>query len=230
MMCVMKTMFVLVITMIPFYCSIAQTFDQQAIQLQFINHYGKVPPKSKSTIDGAVGSPFLYDEWRQMGIQIKDTLVRFDAVKLNLQSTVLEVLYQGEEKIISSKDFDQIIAEAKIFVPATKITKADAPLEGFFEVLGRGDEVVLVRHYIFIKAPNPQANIVGGPTTYRKLRMTENYIYNGETLTLIQKKKDLSTHYTEQRDKLNRYLKEHKIDSKDPMQLLKLVQHMTPEN
>lgn len=207
----------------------AQGYDQLKIQLQFFNHYGSVAQKSKVATN-VIGSEFLYEDWRPMDIQFKDTTVRFDAVKLNLQNSSLEVLYQGEEKMIANVHFMNVKfsdgKREKKLMPGNRFRYEKQQLEGFVEVIGDGDEKVLVQHYIYVKPPNAQAHIVGGHTVNRLMKIENHYIFDGKSLTLIKKRKDLETYYRKKSKVLDQYLKEAKPDLKDPMQLYAVVEKM----
>jgi hypothetical protein len=210
----------------------AQSYDQSKAQLQFFNHYGRVAQKGKAP-SANIGSEFLYDDWKAMDITFKDTTVRFDEVKINLFYSNLEVLYNGEEKIIDNRHFRHVSlsqnGQSPTFIPANRFSYGGKALEGFIEIIGEGETKVLIQHHLYIKEPNPQANIVGGHTANKLMRMSDNYLFDGESLTLIKKKKDLADYYRKQSKALDQYLKTHKPDLKDPRQLLALVEKMNPK-
>lgn len=225
--------FFLPLTLVLFFFSIrsfAQTYEQANMQLQFFNHFGKAYAKGYSG-PSHLGSESLYDEWMPMDISFKDTTVRFDAVKLNLLNSTLDVLYKGEEKTIANIHFDYAATtdanQPRKFYPANKIYYNNKPLEGFVETIGDGDEKVLVQHYIYIKEPIPQANIVGGPTVHRLMKQSDNYIFDGNKLTLIRRKKDLQEYYRRKSRALEQYLKEEKPDIRNPGQLYGIVEKMS---
>jgi hypothetical protein len=211
----------------------AQSYDQSKAQLQFFNHYGRVAQKGKAP-SANIGSEFLYDDWKAMDITFKDTTVRFDEVKINLFYSNLEVLYNGEEKIIDNQHFRHLSlsqnGQSQKFIPAIRFSYGGKALTGFAEMIGADEIKVIIQHYLYIKEPNPQANIVGGHTANKLMKMADNYLFDGESLTLIKKKKDLEAHYRRQAKALEQYLKTNKPDIKDPQQLLKLAQYMSRKN
>lgn len=212
--------------------ALAQSYDQTKVQLQFFNHYGRVAQKGKAP-SANIGSEFLYDDWKAMDITFKDTTVRFDEVKINLFYSNLEVLYNGEEKIIDNRHFRHVSLplsnQPQKLTPANRFSYGGKALEGFVEIIGEGETKVLIQHHLYIKEPNPQANIVGGHTANKLMSMSDNYLFDGESLTLIKKKKDLTEYYRKQSKALDQYLKTHKPDLKDPRQLLALVEKMNPK-
>ncbi len=207
----------------------AQTYDQARIQLQFLNHYGEAA-KRGYTGQSHVGSEFMYEDWRPMEIQFKDTTLRFDAVKLNLFYTSLEVMYEGEEKVIGNIHFRDVAynegGQKRMLMPANRFRHEQKPLEGFAEILGDGEERVLVQHHIHVKAPNANAHIVGGHTVNRYLKVESLYIFDGKNLTMIKGKKELKNYYRKKGKALDQYLKTQKPDLKDPQQLLAIVEAM----
>jgi hypothetical protein len=208
----------------------AQTSDQLRVQLQFFNHYGKA--YSRGNVGPKIaGSEYLYEEWMPMDIQFRDTSVRFDAVKVNLMNSNLEILLAGEEKVIANYFFkDVALSESgkkKQLVPANFFTYNNKAMQGFLEVLGDGAVKVLVQHYVFVKEPHAQAHITGGFTVDRLMKSSDNYLYDGEKLTLIKGKKDLKEYYRRRSSVLEKYMKENSYNLKDPQQLLALVGKMS---
>ncbi len=210
----------------------AQTYDQLNVQLQFFNQYGKAYQRG-SLAPRYVGSEYYNDEWMPMDIKFKDSLLRFDAVKLNLINSNLEVLFQGEEKVIAGFFFQYVLipdgANTRIMVPANIFNYNGKPLTGFVEVFGTGDAKVLTQHHIYIKEPHAQAHITGGFTMDRLMKTSDNFIYEGGALTLVRKKKDLQEYYRRRSSAFDRYFKEHNPNIKDPQQLLALAEFMAPK-
>jgi hypothetical protein len=208
----------------------AQTYDQANMQLQFMNHYGQVGRKGGPAIN-AEGSPYFADDWQAVNLSTKDTTLRFEQVKLNLMTSNLEVLYRGEEKVVYSAHYRKVtLLNGATLIPANRYVYENKALNGFVELLGEGPVQVLVNHYIYIRPPNPQANIVGGPTVDKLMKSSDLYLFDGESLQPIKKKKDLQIFYRKQAKTLDRYLKENKMDIKDPQELLNLVEFIERGN
>ncbi|MBX2927568.1 MAG: hypothetical protein KF852_06995 [Saprospiraceae bacterium] len=228
----MKKTILLVVSIVFLYSGLltAQTYDQQRLQLQFFNHYGKAYQRGNIG-PKLVGSEYMHEEWMPMDIQFRDTSVRFEAVKINLMNSNLEVLLQGEEKVIANYFFKDVTlsegGKKKQLVPANFFTYNNKALQGFMEVLGDGAVKVLVQHYIFVKEPHAQAHITGGYTTDRLLKSSDNYIYDGEKLTLVKSKNDLKDYYRRRSSVLDKYMKEGNYNIKDSQQLLTLVEKMS---
>jgi len=208
----------------------AQTYDQQKVQLQFLNHYGKIYQRG-AVPDQTLGSPYFNDDWMPVDIKFRDTLLRFDQVKLNMLNSDLEVLFNGEEKRLSNAFFEYVLVpeggEKKTFVPAVVFKYDGKPLDGFMDVQGAGKIKVLVHHYAFIREPHAQAHITGGFTQHRLMKESNLYLHDGSKLVLIKRKKDLQDYFRSKKNALDRYFKDVNPDIKNPKHLLNLVQAMT---
>ncbi len=200
------------------------------VQQQFFNHYGKIYAKGTKPA-GLTGPEFLSDEWMPAELKTKEFEVALNAVKLNLYTANVEVLHEGEEKLIYPNDFQQIKlnegGRARVFVPAQRYRIEGKMLDGFMEVIGEGDEMVLVQHYTGIKEPGPSANIVGGPTGNILVKGSKTYIYNRGKFTLVKNKKQFSKYFKSKSKKANSLMKEKKTDFKDPYQLYEIMQLVT---
>jgi hypothetical protein len=207
----------------------AQTYDQLNVQLQFLNQYGKIYQRGGKPLS-YIGSPFFNDEWSPMYIKFRDSLIRFDAVKLNLLNANVEVQLQGEEKVIAGYFFEYVLVpggnQKRFFIPANLFSHQGKQLQGFVEVLGTDDSKVFVQHYIHIREPHAQAHITGGFTTDRLMKTTDLFIYESGQLTLVKSKKDLQAYYRKKSTILTHYIKDQNPNIKDPAQLFQLVTHM----
>ncbi len=208
----------------------AQSYDQQAVQLQFINNYGNI--KNTASKDPR-GSTLLFEEWKVGDVVLNDTMVaRFDQVRLDLNLAILEVLYKGQENSINNRNFRRVeVVEGKskrLFIPANRFQYNGKALNGFMEQIGTGEAAttVLVHHYVDIKPPTPTANITGGPTVDTWIRERKIYFFKANQLTPIKTKKDIQAFYSRQGKKLDTYLKQQKPNVKDPQELYPLVMHM----
>lgn len=207
----------------------AQNYEQQKVQLQFLNHYGKIYQRGAPP-DQTLGSPYFNDEWMAVDIKFRDTLLRFDQVKLNMLNSDLEVLFNGEEKMLSNAFFEYVLVpekgEKKTFVPAVVFKYEGKALDGFMEILGTGTMKIMVRHYAHIREPHAQAHITGGFTQHRLMKESEIYLHDGSKLVPIKRKKDVQDYFRNKKSALDRYFKEQKPDLKNPQHLLNLVQAM----
>jgi hypothetical protein len=218
---------------IPVFCFVAtkpgfaQSYDQHKVQLQFFNHYGKAYQRG-SLASSVIGSEYLNDEWQAMEIKFKDTLLVFEAVKINLLNSNLEVLYQGEEKMIANSFFEFVESKkdgmTQRLKPASTMAYAGKTLTGFAEIFGEGKTRVVVQHYIMIREPHNQAHITGGFTANRLMKEQNIYLLDQEKLFLIRRKKDLEDFFKRQGSALDNYLKAQNPDIQDPRQLLRLVE------
>lgn len=213
-------------------CSVnAQTYDQAAMQLQFMNHYGKVAREGQANT-AAVGNTFLFDQGLPLEVIAQDTTYFFESVHLDLYTGYLEVYFEGQTYTIWNIHFSEVRGRAegrdRRWVPANRFSVNDTQLGGFAEVLGKdGDPVrVLANHHVEIKPPNPNANIVGGYTTDRRLKLTTLYLYDADGLHVIKSRRDLKMYYAKQGGALKEYLKSNRPNIKDPFDLQELAEHM----
>ncbi len=225
-----KRMLVVAFGLLGIVAAHAQTYDQQKVQLQFLNHYGKIYQRGAAP-DQTLGSPYFNDEWMPMDIKFRDTLLRFDQVKLNMMNSDIEVLFNGEEKMLSNAFFEYVLVpeneEKKTFVSAVVFKHDGKALDGFMEVLGTNKIKIMVRHYAFIREPHAQAHITGGFTQHRLMKESEIYFHDGVKLVLIKRKKDVQDYFPRKKSALDRYFKEVNPDLKNPKHLLNLVEAMT---
>lgn len=204
---------------------IGQTYDQLNSQLQFVTHYGKVPAKGKSS--SYAGSPYYSEEWNFGTVKIKDTSFDFDAVKINLLDGSVEVLYQGEEKSLTSFAFDELQLKengvTKKFLSAAKFKFQGQNLQGFAEILGDIKTGILVNHYVSIKEPHAQAHITGGFTENRLMKSQDIFIIDSGKLIALKKKKDLEDYFEKQSKALIDYFRNKKPDIKNPGDIYQLL-------
>lgn len=213
-------------------CSVsAQTYDQAAMQLQFMNHYGKVAREGQANT-AAVGNTFMFDQGLPLEVIAQDTTYFFESVQLDLYTGYLEVYYDDQTYTIWNIHFSEVRGRAegkdRRWIPANRFAVKDTQLSGFVEVLGKdGDPVrVLANHHVEIKPPNPNANIVGGYTTDRRLKLTTLYLYDTDGLHVMKSKRDLKMYYAKQGGDLKEYLKSNHPNIKDPFDLQQLVEHL----
>lgn len=204
----------------------AQTAEQLRVQQQFFYHYGKVYQKGVSGT-GLTGPQYLYDDWRPMKIKNKDFEVDMAAVKMNLHTSMLEVMYEGEEKLIYPKDIEYVSFKeegiSRKFYPAQRYSYGKTPLEGFMEVAGDEPEQILVHHYTGIKEPGPSANIVGGPTDNVLVKTSKIYISASGKLIPVKNKKQFAKYFKGRSKKAEALMKERKTDFKNPYQLYEVL-------
>jgi acylphosphatase len=203
----------------------SQTYDQLNSQLQFVTHYGKVSSKGKS--NKYSGSPYYDDDWNFGTVKIKDKSFDFEAVKINLLDGSIEVLYQGEEKSLTSFAFDELQlrenGSIKKFLSAAKFKYESQNLQGFAEILGDIKTGILVNHYVSIKEPHAQAHITGGFTENRLMKSQDIFIINSGKLIAIKKKKDLEDYFEKKAKALNDYFRNKKPDIKNPGDIYQLL-------
>ncbi len=207
--------------------AICQFPEQLMVQQQFFNHYGKIYAKGTKPTE-LTGPQFLYETWMPVEVKTREFEAALSAAKLNLYTANIEVLHEGQEKLIYPTDFQQVKLQedgrTKVFVPAQRYRIEGKVPTGFMEVIGDGEEMILVQHYTGIKEPGPSANIVGGPTGSILIKGSKTYIYNRGKFTLVKNKKQFSKYFKSKSKKAKSLMKEKKTDFKDPYQLHEIMQ------
>lgn len=196
---------------------------------EYIDNYAKLMTK-RAKGPQLIGSTYLYESWKPIEVKLKDGIAKLENANLNLQTSNIDVVYNNEEKEILFKDFEYAVVSEngldREYFPGPKYKFEGKPLPGFIEILGEGDEKILVNHFNYLRKANNDAKIVGGETNDRLIKKTEIYILNNKKLTLIKKKKDLTTYYKSRSAEVEALLKDENFEIKNPFNLLSVVQIM----
>lgn len=193
----------------------AQTYDQLKIQNQFEGYYGNKVRNTKINNE-RLGSEYLMEEWLPVTVRLKDGEVKFDQAKINIHDGTLEVIYKDREKFISGRyiEFLDLFYRGKTrrFIPAFTFKENGKALSGFLEVIKENVPAVYVYHHTYLRKPNPHANIAGGYTVDRLLKISENYIYDGENLHKIKNKKTLKKLFPNSKSEIDEIIRKKSID------------------
>lgn len=196
---------------------------------EYIDNYAKLMTK-KAKGPQLLGSLYVLDEWLPIEVMLKDGIAKIDKAKLNLQTSNLDVLYKDEEKEILFKDYDYVNFPNKgiinKYIPAPKYKFEGQALSGFVEILGEGQEKVLINHYNYVRKANNDAKIIGGETDDKLIKKTDVYILRNKKLFEVKKKKDVLEYYKSRSSEVENYIKKEKLDVKNPLELVLLVDFM----
>jgi hypothetical protein len=223
--------FTLLCFMLIFAVSLSgQSYDQLKIQNMFEGYYGNKARNSKINNE-RLGSEYLIDDWHEVTLQLKDGEVKFDQGRINIHDGTVEIIYKGEEKFVSSRFMDHVelfyLGKKRRMIPADNYTENGKKLRGFLEVAKENTPAVFVYHHTYLRKPNPHANIAGGYTVDRLMKVSENYLFNGATLYKVKSKKDIKKLYPEQKAKIDEFIRMKSLDmdqAEDIASLLKLLQ------
>ncbi|MBK7805314.1 MAG: hypothetical protein IPJ51_03290 [Saprospiraceae bacterium] len=193
---------------------------------EYIDNYAKLMTK-KAKGPQLLGSVYVLDEWHSIEVMLKDGIAKIDKAKLNLQTSNIDVLYKDEEKEILFKDYDYVNYSNKgiinKYIPAPKYKSEGQALSGFVEILGEGQEKVLINHYNYVRKANSDAKIIGGETDDKLIKKTDIYILKNKKLFEVKKKKDVLEYYKSRSSEVENYIKKEKLDVKNPLELVLLV-------
>ncbi len=196
---------------------------------EYIDNYAKLMTK-KAKGPQLLGSLYVLDEWLPIEVMLKDGIAKIDKAKLNLQTSNIDVLYKDEEKEILFKDYDYVNFPNKgiinKYIPAPKYKFEGQALSGFVEILGEGQEKVLINHYNYVRKANNDAKIIGGETDDKLIKKTDVYILRNKKLFEVKKKKDVLEYYKSRSSEVENYIKKEKLDVKNPLELVLLVDFM----
>lgn len=196
---------------------------------EYIDNYAKLMTK-KAKGPQLLGSLYVLDEWLPIEVMLKDGIAKIDKAKLNLQTSNIDVLYKDEEKEILFKDYDYVNFPNKgiinKYIPAPKYKFEGQALSGFVEILGEGQEKVLINHYNYVRKANSDAKIIGGETDDKLIKKTDVYILRNKKLFEVKKKKDVLEYYKSRSSEVENYIKKEKLDVKNPLELVLLVDFM----
>ena len=210
--------------------SLCQTYDQLKIQNQFEGFYGSKARNNK-IYNERLGSEYLIDEWHKITVHLKEGQTDFDQSKINIHDGTVEIIYKGEEKYISGRyiDYLEVYYQGKLrkMIPAENFTEKGKKLRGFLEIVREDEPAVFVYHQTYLRKPNPHANIAGGYTVDRLMKISKNCIYDGQSIHIINNTKDIKKLYQQQKTKIDELIKVKSLDmdqAEDIATLLQLLQ------
>ncbi len=214
----------LVLSLMIFSC--ANVIGQMRGSTEYIDNYAKLMTK-KAKGPQLLGSVYVLDDWHTIEVMLKDGIARIDKAKLNLQTSNIDVLYKDEEKEILYKDYDYVNYSNKgiinKYIPAPKYKSEGIALSGFVEILGEGEEKVLINHYNYVRKANSDAKIIGGETDDKLIKKTDVYILKNKKLFEVRKKKNVIEYYKSRSSEVENYIKKEKLDVKNPLELVILI-------
>lgn len=217
----------LILIIFLFTCSFV--FGQMRGATEYIDNYAKLMTK-KAKGPQLLGSLYVLEDWHEAEVMLKDGMGKIENARLNLQTSNVDVLYKDEEKEILYKDYEYVIFSNKgithTYFPAPKYKSEGKPLSGFVEILGNGEEKVLINNYNYVRKANNDAKIIGGETDDRLIKKTDIYILKNKKLFEIKKKKDVIDYYKSKGAEVENIIKKEKLDVKNPNELIMLVELM----
>ncbi len=174
------------------------------------------------------GSEFLSPEWLPMKVHMEDGKT-FDVpqAKINILGGSIDILYKGREMELLTSFVDRVEITykgvLKSIMPINKIKAKELPEKGFIEVLGNGEDKVLVRYHKYIVKADPNSKILGLDVRPKVMNVEETYIIKNKTAYKFKSKKDLKNIYKNKFKKLEELIEVNNIDVKNPISLATLL-------
>ncbi|MDH4057985.1 MAG: hypothetical protein OEU76_04440 [Cyclobacteriaceae bacterium] len=204
--------------------SYSQSYDQLKVQLQFESYYG-APLRSSIERREMAGPIFLYDDWLPLEVELPNGTVRFEEGKINLQNTMVEVIYKDQEKIIAPHNLKNVWMPtlSKKFTPASNYKYNEVSLLGFMEIFGEDAPCIMTNHYVYIKKANNDGYVNAGVTEDKLMKATNNYLFDGSTLWLVRNQKDIVKVYPQHKQSIKKLSTSLTTNFSDPRSLQKLI-------
>jgi hypothetical protein len=185
--------------------------------------------------DAYIGSQYLVDEWYPVELTLKNgTRANLSKAKLNLMTSNIEALFLGDEKELLAQHFDiaeiNVNGEYRRFYSKTAKNIKGMNDSGFYEVLGKGPDQVIVRHSTYIQKPHPQAKIIGTETRHKIVKKTNLFVLHQDILHTVKSKNDLKKIYKNDAKEIDNILERTDIDLKNPVGLLKVIDILNNQN
>lgn len=174
------------------------------------------------------GSEFLNPDWVPMKIFMDDGKT-FDVpeARINILGGSVDILYKGREMELLTTFVDRVEVMhkgvLKSIMPIYKIKAKDLPEKGFVEVLGNGEDKVLVRYHKYIVKADPNSKILGLDVRPKVMDIEENFIIKNKIAYECKSKKDLKKIYKNKFKKMEELIDLNGINIKNPYSLASLL-------
>ena len=174
------------------------------------------------------GSEFLQPDWLPMKVYMEDGKT-FDVpqAKINILGGSVDIMYKGREMELLMTFVDRVEVTLngvlKNIMPIYKIKAKDLPEKGFVEVLGNGEDKVLVRYHKYIAKADPNSKILGLDVRPKIMNIEETFIIKNKVAYECSSKKDLKKIYKNKYKKLEELIELNSIDIKNSISLASLL-------
>lgn len=185
--------YLLLIFSIIFLFHFASGQNPESTNVQF---YELMKARNPGTSDDIIGSPYLFKEWGEIRIFLKDSSnYKLPNSNINIYTPSIDVVHNQLLKEIPLQFIDKVQIKnngtEKFFRPAVNYIKEGLKDKGFAEVHDLKNYTVLTHHFITIQKPDPQAQILGTEKRTKYIHTTKLYILQKKNLYPIRGKKDL---------------------------------------
>lgn len=182
------------------------------------------------TLNGIPGSPYLFDEWLDGTIIMKDkNLVKGNMYRYNLYTQQMQFVEGNDTVAIANpEDIEQISFGGKAFI----FTSYDAPEKignGYFELISEGKCRILKRWVVLFHVVDEQEaeTMSSSADESEFLRDCNCYLQFGETpaLKASHNKKELLTCFKKDQDEVEKFMKQNDIKMKTENDLKAVVDY-----
>lgn len=185
---------------------------------------------------GPKGSLYQDENWRLSQIIIRRSKNTFDTIfdvssRLDLRNNLIELMIDGQIKVAEGKNVERMILYntttglQESYINADKLKLNDIPLLGFCKVLFEGDKMSLMeRYYLEVAKGYYNAQLDVGSREDQIIKKKKTYLLKDGSLIEFDKKKFFSL-LDDDKQKVEAYVKDNKINIKDQDQLIVILNY-----
>lgn len=198
---------------------------------QYGSMYANLMNRRNFNYHAVLGTPYLNDEWTGAQVEYQGQVLSFDQVKVDVLNNCLEIMLEGEQKILEAKFFKNFTLlpshgeRSLYFVNGMNYKCEGKTLSGFMKKTQVGDINILTLYKARITKPRQDAKIVGQDPRDKIIQTQEIYLENEGRLYHVKNKKDLSDALPQYQYKAKKYISNNKIKPREEDDLVKLLVH-----
>jgi hypothetical protein len=187
----MRYLSIIVFGFIFYHIGLSQNPESSNVQF-----YELMKARNSGTSEDIVGSPYLFKEWGEIKIYLKDSShYKLTNANINIFTPSIDIVHNQLLKEIPLHFVDKVQITnkgvQKFYRPAVQYIKEGLKDKGFAEVHDLKNYTVLAHHFIVIQKPDPQAQILGTEKRTKYIHTTKLFILQKKALYPIKGKKDL---------------------------------------
>ena len=196
---------------------------------QFESMYANLVSRRNSNYHSMVGSPFLNEQWTKASVEYKDQMFTFDKVKVDVLNNCLEILLEGENKILDAMYFknftmqDPESGKTLYFVNGMNFKIDRKALTGFMKKTQVGEMNIYTLFKARIVSPGQNSKLMGVDPRDKIVHTQDLYIENEGKLFQIKNKKSLLEAMRKKQYKAKKYMDTNKVNVKEEDDLVKLL-------
>jgi hypothetical protein len=189
-----------------------------------------ITPKTNAA--NALGAVYMDTSWRKANITLynSDQTIQNILTKYELRSNQLEVLIDGEIKVLDPKSVKSMVYYGRFdqphnFVNGKDLTLDGAPYRGLLEVIFQGKISVYKQYSYYIQPSNKNTALSTG--TRDETIQNENHIYYavGTELNKFPKRKKMLELFGDKMQVMQKFIKDNDLNTSNEGHLAKIFEH-----